>query len=258
MANKRISDFEGTSTLQGDEKVVLLQNGANKVVTVSKLTDYVNQETNEKINDLYNEFCKLTGGGDIKQIRHVLANHEYRIQENERQDSVRSASIFNLTKSLNDVIGKINIHHYDIQKNRNDIYNNKQSISYLNNVVSDLAYSQASSYSYIQSITYNLEQLSNKIDTSYTYACSYAADLSYGVESRVVDMMELLNTFHQKDIDRLQKQHNDEVEYNNTYVFSYIHYGRDQYWGLIDEAKELFEDECDLDSYTNICDNPNC
>lgn len=255
MPNLKISELGGVSSIQDDAKMIIVQDKANKVVTVSELSNKVNENTNKVIAALYNEFKKATDQETIKHMKSTLANHEYRLQQNERFDQNRSRQIAELTNSLNEVISKTNINTYDIKVNKKNIENNYSYISYLDSKVSELAYTSYNNTSCIDALTYNLNLLSEKLDLSYNDACSYASYLSYGVESRVVDMIGLINTFHESDIKKLQKQHDDEVEYNNTYVFSYIHYGRDQYWGVIDDNQELFgKDEDDLEG----CDNPNC
>lgn len=251
MANLKISELGTVSSIKDDAQMVIVQDKSNKVVTVEELVNKVNYQQNKVIAQLYSDIKHLVGDDSIKSIKGVLANHEYRLNQADNVNRMQSMSLHELTKSLNDVINKTNINTNDIKENKKAISTFNSYISYIDQKISDLTYTQDTSYAAIEKLTYNLQQLECKVDCTYSYVLSYIADASYEVSKK-----------HDEDIQKVNDTHDEYV----TYAAAYIHWGRSEYWGMIDENVELFTGDGDYDDNSSDdsnnnnsgCDNPDC
>ena len=85
MGNVKISELPYASRIDDDALVVLVQDHANKVVTVDELSQKINEKQNHTIDHLWHELRRATGMETIKALSNTAANHECRIDKIEKQ-----------------------------------------------------------------------------------------------------------------------------------------------------------------------------
>lgn len=233
MGNAKISELPLASRIDDDALVVLVQDHANKVVTVDELSQKINEKQNHTIDHLWHELRRATGMETIKALSNTAANHEYRIDNIEKfiekKNKQQDCQLVNITNALKEVTLRQCSHHDDINLLQNGVRENRRSLAYLNvrvdNIIKD-------SYTYFSSI--------DKIQNDLTEAIKqHEADLSY-----TYGYIKQAATTTQANCYAYTSQ---EVDNNWAYTYSayaylstYVHYSPNEYWGGITKYDDMF------------------
>lgn len=209
--NLKISDLPVASRIDDEALVVLVQDHSNKVVTVSELSDKINERQNHTIDHLWHEMRRLTNADTVKAMSNSLANHEYRIDGIERLNGKQDGQLISLTKAMQDMSTKQFKHEGDIRLLRTANIENRRSLAYLN------------------------DRVDKQIEKSDSY---------FNTISTLEDEFNKLKETHNNDISKL-KEYVDEtytssiayastyIDSNVTYLSTYIHFNGDEYWGIV-------------------------
>lgn len=199
MGNVKISELPYASRIDDDALVVLVQDHANKVVTVDELSQKINEKQNHTIDHLWHELRRATGMESIKALSNTAANHEYRIDGIEKLNGKQDCQLASLTNAMREISARQHAHHDDINRLRDFTQQNRRSLAYLNTRVNDVI---KDTYTYFNNISQIQADLTaakekHKADLSYTYDYIERAASTY------------------------------------TYLNDFVHFGGDEYWGII-------------------------
>lgn len=209
--NLKISDLPIASRIDDDALVVLVQDHSNKVVTVSELSDKINERQNHTIDHLWHEMRRLTNADTVKAMSNSLANHEYRIDGIERLNGKQDGQLISLTKAMQDMSTKQFKHEGDIRLLRTANIENRRSLAYLNDRVDKQI---EKSDSYFNTIS-TLEDEFNKLKESHNNDIS---KLKEYVDETYTSSISYASTY---------------IDSNVTYLSTYIHFNGDEYWGIV-------------------------
>jgi len=231
--NLKISDLPITSRIDDDALVVLVQDHSNKVVTVSELSDKINERQNHTIDHLWHEMKRLTNAETVKAMSNALANHEYRIDGIEKLNGKQDGQLVQLTKSMQDLAAKSFAHDGDIRLLRIANIENRRSLAYLNCRV-DAQIEKADSYfNTISTIEKNLADLSEKHEADLAYTYQYIED----ARQSAVDSAYSYTSY---EVDNAWSYINSAYAYINDTLNTYLHRSTQEYWGVVDEMDDLF------------------
>lgn len=233
MGNAKISELPLASRIDDDALVVLVQDHANKVVTVDEFSQKINEKQNHTIDHLWHELRRATGMETVKALSNTAANHEYRIDNIEKfiekKNKQQDCQLVNLTNTLKEVSLRQCSHHDDIKRLQNGIRENRRSLAYLNvrvdNIIKD-------SYTYFSDI--------DKIKNDLTAAIEkHKADLSYTNEyiKQVAETTQAnCYAYTSREVDN-----NWAYTYSAyAYITDFIHFSPNEYWGGIKENKDIY------------------
>lgn len=209
--NLKISDLPIASRIDDEALVVLVQDHSNKVVTVSELSDKINERQNHTIDHLWHEMRRLTNADTVKAMSNSLANHEYRIDGIERLNGKQDGQLISLTKAMQDMSTKQFKHEGDIRLLRTANIENRRSLAYLNDRVDKQI---EKSDSYFNTIS-TLEDEFNKLKESHNNDIS---KLKEYVDETYTSSISYASTY---------------IDSNVTYLSTYIHFNGDEYWGIV-------------------------
>ena len=116
MGNLKISELPYASKINDDALVVLVQDHANKVVTVDELSQKINEKQNRIIDHLWHELKHCTSMETIRPICNTIASHEYRINRIEKLNEKQDCQLVNLTNAMCEISTRQHSHHDDINK----------------------------------------------------------------------------------------------------------------------------------------------
>lgn len=116
MGNLKISELPYASKIDDDALVVLVQDHANKVVTVDELSQKINEKQNHIIDHLWHELKCVTGIETIKPICNTVASHEYRIGRIEKLNGKQDCQLVSLTNALREISARQHSNRDDINK----------------------------------------------------------------------------------------------------------------------------------------------
>ena len=116
MGNLKISELPYASKIDDGALVVLVQDHANKVVTVDELSQKINEKQNHIIDHLWHELKHLTSIETIKPICNTVASHEYRINRIEKLNGKQDCQLVNLTNAVSEISDRQHSHRDDINK----------------------------------------------------------------------------------------------------------------------------------------------
>ena len=116
MGNLKISELPYASKIDDDALVVLVQDHANKVVTVDELSRKINEKQNHIIDHLWHELNHCTSMETIRPICNTLASHEYRISRIEKLNEKQDCQLVNLTNAMSEISDRQHSHHDDINR----------------------------------------------------------------------------------------------------------------------------------------------
>lgn len=119
MPNLKISELNRAKRLSDDAIIVVVQDNANKTVTIKELGDKINNEQNHLINKLYNEIKESTQGGNYVKLKNVIAKHEYRLNNINRELKSQSKCIMH-NGELAEQAKKNAIHAINIAEKSNE------------------------------------------------------------------------------------------------------------------------------------------
>lgn len=238
--NVKISELPYASRIDDDALIVLVQDHANKVVTVDELSQKVNEKQNNVIDKLWHDLRRITNADTIKAMSSTLANHEYRIDGIEKLNGKQDSQLVSLTNALRDAVARQDAHHRDIGMLRNGMIENRRSLAYTNVRIDKLSYECGAYFSAIDSLNANLKALSEKHDADLAYTYQYISDThdsayayaSYWVE----DVRAEAHAYTSTEVDNNWAYTYSAYAYLNTYV----HFGCSEYWGTIDKTDKLY------------------
>lgn len=252
--NAKISELPYASRIDGDALVVLVQDHANKVVTVDELSNKINEKQNNVIDKLWHDLRRVTNADTIKAMSNSLANHEYRIDGIEKLNGKQDRQLVSLTNALRDAVARQDAHHRDINLLRNGMIENRRSLAYTNVRIDKLSYDCGSYFSSIDKLNADLKALTEKHDADLAYTYQYIADThdsAYAYASYWVD--DARNEAHSYT--------SYEVDNNWAYTYSayaylsnYVHFGCSEYWGTINKVENIYGQWGDINDKS---DTPN-
>lgn len=211
MGNVKISELPYASKIDDDALVVLVQDHANKVVTVDELSQKINEKQNHTIDHLWHELRRATGMETVRAISNTVSNHEYRIDGIEKLNGKQDRQLASLTNAMREISARQHAHHDDITRLKKANIENRRSLAYLNFRVDDVA---NNTYTYFNNISQIQADLAAAIQ-------KHADDLSYTYDY----------------IERAAEATQDNC-YTYTYsayayLTDFVHFGGDEYWGII-------------------------
>lgn len=107
MSNIKISDLNRANRISDEALVVIVQDNANKVVTVKELAEKINHPQNRLIAKLHDEIDQASQGGTINKLKDITAKQEYRLDR--QQDTLNKMSV-----RLADASKKVDALHNEI------------------------------------------------------------------------------------------------------------------------------------------------
>ena len=116
MGNLKISELPYASKIDDGALVVLVQDHANKVVTVDELSQKINEKQNQIIDHIWHELKHVTSIETIKPICNTVASHEYRINRIEKLNEKQDCQLVNLTNAMSEISDRQHSHRDDINK----------------------------------------------------------------------------------------------------------------------------------------------
>ena len=84
MPNIKISDLNKANHISDKALIVIVQDHANKTVTVEELANKINEGQDHLIEKLHDEIHKSSQGGNIIRLKNIAAKHEYILQKQGR------------------------------------------------------------------------------------------------------------------------------------------------------------------------------
>lgn len=241
--NLKISELPFASRIDDEALVVLVQDHSNKVVTVSELSDKINERQNHTIDSLWHELRRVTGADTVKALTNSVANHEYRIDGIERLNGKQDAHLKTLTNTLQDVSLKQSQHSSDIRLLQTATTENRRSLAYLNCRVDAVVNDSTTYFDQIGKLVENLAKLSYTHDQDVAYIHQYVADTKdscYAYASTYIDLAQA-NSY--------------AYTYSTyTYLSSYAHFSSKEYWGKIINIGQLYTGLSELDGTSSTDD----
>lgn len=233
MGNVKISELPYASRIDDDALVVLVQDHANKVVTVDELSQKINEKQNHTIDHLWHELRRATGMETVKALSDTAANHEYRIDNIEKfiekKNKQQDCQLTNLTNSLREIAARQHSHHDDINILQTGVKENRRSLAYLNFRVDGVI---KDTYTYFNNISQIQADLAaaiktHKDDLAYTYKY---------IKEAAETAQENCYTYTSTEVDN-----NWTYTYSAyAYLTDFVHFSPNEYWGGIKENKDMY------------------
>ena len=85
MPNLKISELNRAKRVSDDAIIVVVQDNANKTITVKELGDVINYKQNLLIGKLHDEVKQASQSGNYIALKNIIAKHEYRLNNIDRQ-----------------------------------------------------------------------------------------------------------------------------------------------------------------------------
>ena len=211
MGNVKISELPYASRIDDDALVVLVQDHANKVVTVDELSQKINEKQNHTIDHLWHELRRATGMETVRAISNTVSNHEYRIDGIEKLNGKQDNQLASLTNAMREISARQHSHHDDINILQTGVKENRRSLAYLNFCVDGVI---KDTYTYFNNI--------NQIQ----------ADLAAAIQTHKDDLAYTYKYI--KEAAETAKENCYTYTYSAyAYLSTYVHFGGDEYWGII-------------------------
>lgn len=229
MGNVKISELPYASRIDDDALVVLVQNHANKVVTVDELSQKINEKQNHTIDHLWHELRRATGMETVRAISNTVSNHEYRIDGIEKLNGKQDCQLASLTNAMREISARQHAHHDDITILQQGEKENRRSLAYLNFRVDGVIKDTSTYFNNINQIQADLAAATakHKADLAYTYGY-----IERAAEATQQNCYVYTST---------------EVDNNWTYTYSayayltdFVHFSPNEYWGGIKENKDMY------------------
>lgn len=211
MGNVKISELPYASKIDDDALVVLVQDHANKVVTVDELSQKINEKQNHTIDHLWHELRRATGMETVRAISNTVSNHEYRIDGIEKLNGKQDNQLASLTNAMREISARQHAHHDDINILQTGVKENRRSLAYLNFRVDGVI---KDTYTYFNNISQIQTDLAAAIQT-------HKDDLAYTYK-------------YIKEATETAQENCYTYTYSAyAYLSTYVHFGGDEYWGII-------------------------
>lgn len=217
----KISELPYAPYIDDRALVVLVQDHANKIVTVDDLSKKINEKQDNVINKLWHDLRHLANADTVKNITKTIANHEYRIDGIEKLNGKQDRQLVVLTDALRDTVARQDLHHRDIKRLTISQTENRKSLCKLWGKVKELSYNTSYYFNSIDDIKSQLSYLAHKHDEDIAYAIDTA------------------NAYTSTEADNLWTYTYSSYAYLN----SYVHFNGDEYWGKIDNISQVYTDK---------------
>ena len=222
MGNVKISELPYASRIDDDALVVLVQDHANKVVTVDELSQKINEKQNHTIDHLWHELRRATGMETVRAISNTVSNHEYRIDGIEKLNGKQDRQLASLTNAMREISARQHAHHDDINILQTGVKENRRSLAYLNFRVDGVINDTYTYFNNISQIQADLAAAIQKHEADLSYTYEY---IERAAEATQANCYAYTST---------------EVDNNWAYTYSayayltdFVHFGGDEYWGII-------------------------
>ena len=173
MGNVKISELPYASRIDDDALVVLVQDHANKVVTVYELSQKINEKQNHTIDHLWHELRRATGMETMKALSNTVANHEYRIDGIEKLNGKQDCQLTSLTNAMREISARQHAHHDDINILQTAVKENRRSLACLNSRVDSVIKDTYTYFNNINQIKADLTAAVKKHDDDFTYLTDF-------------------------------------------------------------------------------------
>ena len=229
MGNVKISELPYASRIDDDALVVLVQDHANKVVTVDELSQKINEKQNHTIDHLWHELRRATGMETVRAISNTVSNHEYRIDGIEKLNGKQDRQLASLTNAMREISARQHAHHDDINILQTGVKENRRSLAYLNFRVDGVIDDTYTYFNNISKIQANLAAAIQKHETDLSY--------TYGYIERTAEATQA-NCYAYTS----QKVDNNLAYTYSAYAYltDFVHFSPNEYWGGIKENKDMY------------------
>lgn len=238
MGNVKISELPYASRIDDDALVVLVQDHANKVVTVDELSQKINEKQNHTIDHLWHELRRATGMETVKALSNTAANHEYRIDNIEKfiknKNKQQDCQLVNLTNALKEVTLRQHSHCGDIKLLQTANTENRRSLAYLNTRVDDVINNTNTYFNNIGQIQTDLIKATKKHEADLAYTYKYIKQAAETVQDNCY-------TYTYSAY---------------TYLNEFVHFSPNEYWGGITKYDDILLGFQDNISGTTKVDDP--
>ena len=229
MGNVKISELPYASRIDDDALVVLVQDHANKVVTVDELSQKINEKQNHTIDHLWHELRRATGMETIKALSNTAANHECRIDKIEKLNGKQDCQLASLTNAMREIAARQHAHHDDINRLREFTQQNRRSLAYLNFRVDGVIKDTYTYFNNISQMQANLAAAIQKHEADLSYTYDY-------IERAAEATKTYCNTYTSTEVDN-----NWTYTYSAyAYLTDFVHFSPNEYWGGIKENKDMY------------------
>ena len=233
MGNIKISELPYASRIDDDALVVLVQDHANKVVTVDELSQKINEKQNHTIDHLWHELRRATGMETVKALSNTAANHEYRIDNIEKfiekKNKQQDCQLVNITNALKEVTLRQCSHHDDINLLQNGVKENRRSLAYLNFRVDGVIDDTYTYFNNISQIQANLAAAIQKHETDLSYTYEYIERTAEATQANCY-------AYTSQKVDN-----NLAYTYSSyAYLTGFVHFSPNEYWGGIKENEDMY------------------
>lgn len=173
MPDIKISNLHKVNKLSEEALIAVIQDNANKVVTVKQLSDTINADQNRLMAKMYDDIKAVSGSANVIRLREVAASHEIRL--NKTDGAIRNLHIRVGANAgeIKKIYGKLNDHKSFLIKNERDNILTRRGLAYANirvdNVIEDMKDFQEN----IGQLSYRVDGLTNFSYSSYAYLASF-------------------------------------------------------------------------------------
>lgn len=212
--NEKISNMSGATYIKDTALIPIVQDSSNKIITVSQLTDKVNEKQNQIISKLWEDVQRATHSEflikNVKQLNNIVAKHEYRLGQSEKLSLDTKKTVDILFHAVDELTAREKSNHHAIKNLERDIRDNRKAIAYLNRRIDEVNQNT----SYLNSLVDDLNEAKEKHDSDISYINGWIESTTTYLTNR-----------------------DDE---NFAYLCSYVHFGQSEYWQTA-TASDLLE-----------------
>lgn len=239
MGNVKISELPYASRIDDDALVVLVQDHANKVVTVDELSQKINEKQNHTIDHLWHELRRVTGLDTVKALSNTAANHEYRIDNIEKfiskdipeKNKKQDCQLVNLTNALKEVTLRQHSHCDDIRLLQFGLRKNRCLLAYVNTRVDKLIGDCGSNTYTISKLQTDLTAATEKHEADLAYTYGYIKEAAETTQSNCY-------AYTAKEVDN-----NWTYTYSTyAYLSGFVHFSPSEYWGSITNVSDIYKE----------------
>lgn len=229
MGNVKISELPYASKIDDDALVVLVQDHANKVVTVDELSQKINEKQNHTIDHLWHELRRATGMETVKALSNTAANHEYRIDGIEKLNGKQDRQLASLTNAMREISARQHSHHDDINILHTGVKENRRSLAYLNFRVDGVIDDTYTYFNNINQIQANLAAAIQKHEADLSYTYEYIERTAEATQANCY-------AYTSQKVDN-----NLAYTYSSyAYLTGFVHFSPNEYWGGIKENEDMY------------------
>ena len=229
MGNVKISELPYASRIDDDALVVLVQDHANKVVTVDELSQKINEKQNHTIDHLWHELRRATGMETVKALSNTAANHEYRIDGIEKLNGKQDRQLASLTNAMREISARQHSHHDDINILHTGVKENRRSLAYLNFRVDGVIDDTYTYFNNINQIQANLAAAIQKHEADLAYTYEYIERTAEATQANCY-------AYTSQKVDN-----NLAYTYSSyAYLTGFVHFSPNEYWGGIKENEDMY------------------